>query len=202
MHLVDLFSSFVDMHPALAYGALFLGIVWEGELVFVAGGILVHLGVMDLPAVLASAVLGIGVKMILGYYFGVFLKKRFPRSTILKHATRKVLYFLPRFRSRPFWSIFVSKFIYGVNNIVLVFSGYMRVNFHTYCFAEAVSSVVWLGSMFLLGFFASKTAFAVSISVRHYSIMAIAFVVGFFLMQKILSLIIELIEERDIETEE
>ncbi len=190
------------MHPALAYGALFLGIVWEGELVLVAGGILVHLGVLDLYSVLAIAASAATAKTGLGYYLGVFLRKKFSHSKFLKHLTRKVLYFLPRFKKRPFWSIFISKFIYGVNNIVLVFAGYMRVNFRTYCLAEATSSIIWLGGMFTLGYFASKTALAVSVGVRHYSLLAVAFVVGFFVMQKIISFVIELTEEWEIEGEQ
>ena len=123
MHFVSLFSSFVHTHPAFAYGFLFLCVFWEGELTLITAGILCHLGIFSVPETLVVATLAATLKTLIGYKVGFYLGTSFPNSKLLKFFEKKVLYFLPRFRERPFWSIFVSKFIYGVNNAALIFAG-------------------------------------------------------------------------------
>jgi membrane protein DedA with SNARE-associated domain len=197
MHLVNLFSSFVNIHPGLAYGALFLGVFWEGELTLIAAGILNHLGIFSLWPTLLTAASAAILKTVIGYKIGAFLGKSFPKSRLLKFFERKVLYFLPRFRERPFWSIFVSKFIYGVNNATLVFAGYARANFKEYCLAELLSSVVWLGGMFGLGYFFSRTAFSISHNLRNFLLIVALFIIAFMIVQKVINLIVEIVEEWD-----
>ena len=42
-HFIDPFYHLVLNHPILAYGVLFLGVFWEGELTLIIAGIFVHL---------------------------------------------------------------------------------------------------------------------------------------------------------------
>jgi membrane protein DedA with SNARE-associated domain len=189
------FSSFVTVHPVLAYGALFIGVLWEGEFVLIMAGILVHLKVFGIVPTLSIVVVSASIKTVLGYYLGRFLGKTFPKSRILKYFERRVFYYLPRFKERPFWSIFISKFIYGVNNATLVFSGFVNVNFKTYCIAEAVSSIFWLGGMFVLGNYFSQTALSISHNFRYFMLIILLFTIGFMILQKTINLIIEIFEE-------
>ena len=194
-YFLNPFSSFVTVHPLLAYGALFIGVFWEGEFVLITAGILVHLKIFLLWPTIVIAVLAAVAKTLAGYYLGRFLGKVFPKSGLLKYFERRVFYYLPRFKERPFWSIFASKFIYGVNNATLVFSGYVRANFKTYCTAEAISSVIWLGGMFILGNFFSATAQSISHNLRYFTLIILLLVIGFMILQRTLSLIIEILEE-------
>ena len=114
-------------------------------------------------------------KMFLGYNFGAYLGRKYPDSGFLKYIERKIIYFLPHFREKPFWSIVLSKFIYGVNNAALIFAGYAKANFKTYLKAEMLSSLVWLGAMLWLGLFFSSTALSISHSFDNFILLIILF---------------------------
>jgi membrane protein DedA with SNARE-associated domain len=189
------FSAFVSAHPAFAYGLLFLGVFWEGELVLITAGILVHLGVLSLISTLAIVVAGGLAKTVVGYRVGWGIKRVFPRSRLLRHFERRVLYFLPRFKEEPFWSIFASKFIYGLNNAALVFAGFVGARFKTYFVAECISSTLWFGALFSLGYYFSKTAVSITHNVKTFLLIVLVFIIGFMLMQKVINTLIELVEE-------
>ena len=196
MHqFLDPFSTFITTNPELAYAILFLGILWEGEFILIMAGILVHLKIFSLFPTLAIATSAAAVKTVLGYYIGSFLGKTFPNSQILKYFERRVFYYLPRFRERPFWSIFLSKFIYGVNNAALIFAGYVKANFKIYCIAEGVSSIIWLGGMFVLGNLFSQKALSISHNVRNFIFIILLFTIGVVILQKTINIIIEIFEE-------
>ena len=194
-HVLDPLSAFVTTHSYIAYGVLFLGVLWEGEITLIMTGILVYLGIFDPSIALSIAVIAAILKTVLGYRLGEYLGRAFPHSPILKYLERRILYFLPRFREQPFWSLVISKFIYGVNNAALLFAGYMKADFKKYCLAEGVSSVVWFGGMFALGLFFSSTALAISNNLRTFSFLLLLFILGFIVLLKIINLIIEVAEE-------
>ncbi len=194
-YFLNLLSTFVETHIVLAYGVLFLAIFWEGEIALIMTGILTHLGVLSLPLAVAVAILAAVSKTVLGYRIGQWLGRRFPRSKLLKFLKRRILHFLPHFRRRPFWSIVVSKFIYGINNATIIFAGYVRADFRKYLVAELVSGTVWFGAMFGLGFFFSTTALSISHNVRSFSLLILLFIIGAMVFFKMINLVIELIEE-------
>jgi membrane protein DedA with SNARE-associated domain len=195
-------SIFVTTHGWLAYGALFFGVFWEGEITLIMAGILVHVGIFLWPITILVTIIAAVAKTLLGYRLGKYLGRKFPHSPILKFLERRVFYFLPRFREQPFWSIVVSKFIYGVNNATLVFAGYVGADFRKYCLAEFISSLCWLGGMYGLGLFFSTTALSISHNFRSFSLLIALFVIGFMILLKIINLIIEIIEEWGIDKAE
>ena len=192
---LDPYSTAAVHHAMLLYIVMFFGVLWEGELTLIITGILVHVGVFSFwPAVFIAVAAAI-LKTVVGYRFGRYLGRKFPNSSLLKFVERKVLYFLPRFKERPFWSIVVSKFIYGVNNVTLAFAGYIEADFKMYCLAEGLTSVFWLGGMFMLGYFFSGAALAFSHTFRTFSLRIALFIIGFLIVQKIINLVIEIVEE-------
>ena len=198
-HLFWPIYSFVNAHSILAYVALFLGVFWEGEISLIIAGILVHLEVLSPTLTVSIAVMAALSKTIFGYYLGEYIGDKFPNSGFLKFFERKVLYFLPRFKEKPFWSIFLSKCIYGVNNATLVFAGYIGVDFKKYFKAELVSSLLWFGVMFGLGLFFSATALAWNSGIRMFFLTILIFIIIFMFIQKIINLFIEIFEEIDSE---
>ncbi len=194
-------SLFVTAHSAVTYGALFVGVFWEGEITLIMAGILAHLDVLSLPLTLGIVIIAATAKTLLGYQLGKYLGRAFPHSPLLKYFERKVFYFLPRFREQPFWSIVISKCIYGVNNATLVFAGYVGADFKKYCMAELLSSIVWLGGMFGLGLFFSTTALNISHNFRSFAFLILLFITGFIVLLKVINLIIELVEEWEIDKE-
>ena len=194
-HLFGPIFSLVDHHLILSYVLFFLGVFWEGEITIIIAGILVHLEVFSPGLTVLIIVLAAISKTFSGYYIGQYLGRRFPNSNFLKFFERKVLYFLPRFKDKPFWSILISKCIYGLNNATLVFSGYVGVDFKKYLKAECIASVLWLGTMFALGLFFSATALSWNHGIRTFMLTVIVFIVLFMFLQKLINLCIEIFEE-------
>lgn len=197
---INPFSTFFYTHVFLSYCVLFFWLVVEGEIALIVGGIFVHLGVLSMGITIALVVVAAALKMVLGYRLGRYLGAKFPSSRLLKYFERRVIFFLPRFREKPFWSVVLSKFIYGVNNAAIVFAGYVRADYKTYLKAETLSSTIWLGAMFGLGLFFSSKALAISHNFRNFSFLILLFIVGFLLLQKVINLIIELAEEWDLDS--
>lgn len=195
IHFFNPFSAFFYEHVFVSYCVLFFFIFLEGEIALIIGGIFVHLGILSMPVTIVLIIIAATLKMIAGYKFGGYLGRRFPNSKLLKYFERKVLYFLPRFQENPFWSIVLSKFIYGVNNATIVFAGYVKANFRTYMKAELLSSTVWLGAMFGLGLFFSAKAFDISHNFRNFSLLVLGFIVGFMALQHVINFVIEVAEE-------
>ncbi len=198
-HFLEPIYAFVGAHSVLAYVVLFFGVFWEGEIVLILAGILVHLEVLSPVLTISLIILAAICKTLAGYYLGAYIGKRFPNSTFLKFFERKVLYFLPRFKEKPFWSIFLSKCIYGANNATMLFAGYLRIDFKKYCQAELISSVVWFGVMFALGLFFSATAFSWNHGIRTFMLTILVFIIVFMFVQKLINLCIEIFEEIDSE---
>jgi membrane protein DedA with SNARE-associated domain len=186
---------FFMAHALLAYCVLFFFLFLEGEIAIVIGGIFVHLGILSMGITVALVVIAALLKMFAGYRFGAWLGRTYPESGFLKYIEHKILYFLPQFREKPFWSLFLSKFIYGVNNVALVFSGYVRADFATYLKAEVLSSAIWLGGLFWLGLFFSSKALSISHSFHNFSLLIGLFIVGFVIILRAVKNIIEIVEE-------
>ena len=188
---------FVNAHSVLSYFVLFLGVFWEGEISLILAGILVHLQVLSPVLAVSIIVVAALSKTFIGYYVGAYLGRKFPNSGFLKFFERKVLYFLPRFKEKPFWSIVISKCIYGVNNATLAFAGYVGVDFKKYLKAEIFSSIIWFGGMFGLGLFFSATAFSWNHGIRTFTLTVLVFIILFMFVQKFINLCIEIFEDID-----
>lgn len=195
MSLIHTLEQFSELHSVFAFGLVFLLVVIEGEIALIFSGIAVHLHILHLFPLLPVLFVGAVVKSIVWYYIGVWLAHYFPRSHIFEYLTRKVQAFLPHFKDRPFWSIFISKFIYGINHFTLVFCGYTKTHFKTYFKAEFISSIFWVAIYFLLGLILSYAALAISHDLRKFMFLIFLFIILYMGVQKLLTIIIEFVEE-------
>ena len=119
MHTVQFLTRLVEHQQTLAYAVICVGLVFEGEFILLATGILAHLGALNIWYALIFIFLGVTGKTFLGYYLGRMLHDKWHHTKVMKHITRQVRRFAPHFDKNPFWSIFVSKFIIGINNMIM-----------------------------------------------------------------------------------
>ena len=185
MHSVEILNSLVQHHQAWAYLVIFLGLVFEGEVVVITAGVLSYLGALNFGESLFFILAGGITKTFACYYLGTLLHKKWSGSRYMNYVEKRALYFMPRFKEKPFWSIFISKFINGVNYIVTIFSGYTKVDFKTYLKAETLSTIIWAPLLLSLGYFFSQTALRVSRDIGRFSFIILLFLAGFFLFDKI-----------------
>ena len=185
MHTVQVLNHLVQDNQVLAYLVIFVGLIFEGEVVVITAGVLSYLGVLDFWTALFFILAGGITETFSVYYLGEFIYRKYNQHSLLKYLERRVLYFLPRFKQKPFWSIFISKFIMSVNFWVIVFSGYNKINYKTFLKAELISTIIWAPSLFCLGFFFSQTALALSKEINKFSLLIFIFLVVFLLFDKL-----------------
>lgn len=186
------FPHIVAMHAFLAYAILALGIIIEGEVFVIVGGILAHLGALSFSGVILVVILGALLKTFICYGIGNILFKFFPHSPLLKVIQRRIQYIFPRFNERPFWSMFIARFfVLGAHTVTLVFAGYNKTSFKKIVLAEICSVIPWSVGFTALGFFFSHSALAVTHDIRKFLIIILLSLVGFLIVEKIINSTIE-----------
>ena len=143
MHTVKILVHLVENHQALVYFIIFLGLIIEGEVIVISTGILVHLGALPLLPALSFVLFGGFSKAFVGYYLGTIIHDKWSNVKFFKYFEKRVRYVVPKFKEKPFWSIFISKFIMSSNNIVILFSGFERIDFKKYLKAETLAIAIW-----------------------------------------------------------
>ncbi|OGI82795.1 hypothetical protein A3I95_00095 [Candidatus Nomurabacteria bacterium RIFCSPLOWO2_02_FULL_44_12] len=195
MHTIQALSGFVESHQLIAYGLIFIGIVFEGEFFVISTGIFAHLGALNFWVALIFIFAGGLGKTFLGYYIGTLINKKWHNAKFLQYIEKRVHYFLPHFRRKPFWSIFLSKFIMGANHIVILFSGFSKVDYKKFIKAEVISTAIWAPGLLSLGYFFSYTAFHISREIWRFSSIILVFVIIFITLDKLLGWLYQLFEE-------
>jgi membrane protein DedA with SNARE-associated domain len=191
-------KHFASLHADIAYILIVLGIIIEGEIIVVMAGIFAHLGSINIYYAFLATILGGSIKSVLGYSLGYYLQKHHSHRPIIYQAERRVNYFLPHFCRKPFWSIFLSRFlILGIHWFALIYTGYKKVRIRTFAKAEAFSLLVWSIAMLSIGYFFSYTALSISRDVRKFLVIILFFFLAFFILEKVIAFIIELWENKD-----
>jgi membrane protein DedA with SNARE-associated domain len=189
---------FVELHADIAYLLIVLGVIIEGEIVVVIAGIFANLGSLNIFIAFIMTMIGGGAKSVLGYVIGYYLNKNHSGAPVLQYSERRVNYFLPKFCERPFWSIFLSRFlILGLHWFTLLFAGYKKIKVRTFAEAELASLLVWSTSILALGYFFSYTALSISRDVRKFLIIILLFFIAFFVLEQIVAFIIEIVSGRE-----
>jgi len=191
-------KDFVAIHADLAYFLIVLGVIIEGEIVVVMAGIFAHLGSLNIYFAFLATIFGGSLKSILGYSLGYYLQRKHSHRPIIRQAEHRINYFLPNFCTRPFWSMFLSRFlILGIHWFGLIFTGYKRIKIRTFIKAEISSLVAWSVIMLSLGYFFSYTALSISRDVRKFLGILLLFFIAFFILEKIIAFIIEVWENKE-----
>ncbi len=199
MYTVNLLRHLVENHQVLVYLFILVGLVIEGEVFVITAGILAHLGALDFYFALLFIFMGLIVKTCAGYYIGECIHDKYGKTKMLKYIERRVHLIMPNFRKKPFWSIFISKFIMGANNVVIISSGFHRVDFKKYLQAETLASLIWAPGLLCIGYFFSSTALRFSREIWRFSLIVLILIISFFVVDKLISWAYELFEEFEVE---
>jgi len=195
MHTINLLIRLVEHHQIIAYIIIFLGLILEGEVIVISTGVLAHLGALNFYYALIFILLGSLSKTFIGYALGEFLYERYQHNRFFRYIQRRVYNVLPRFKTKPFWSIFISKFIIWANNIVILFSGYEKIDYKKFLKAEIFATIIWAPLLLSLGYLFSYTALNVSRDVWKFLAVVLVLFMIFILFDKLVSWLYELFEE-------
>jgi membrane protein DedA with SNARE-associated domain len=184
---------FTEAHAVIIYIIIYLGVIAEGDIVVILAGILSYLGSLNLLIAFLCIIIAGASKSFLGYTIGSYLQKHHSNNNFIQKIERRLCSFLPYFDKRPFWSIFISRFfLFGIGWFTLIFAGFKKIPLKTYLKAEVPSIIVWSTSILALGYFFGYTALSISRDVRNFMGLIFAFLIMFFLLEKIISFMFEL----------
>ncbi len=195
MHTVNLLTSLVENHQILAYVVIFLGLIFEGEFVVISVGILAHLGALNFWFSFLFIIMGAMSKTFLGYALGEFLFKKFNHHRFFQYIQKRVYNTLPKFKIKPFWSVFVSNFIMGVNYLVVIFCGYEKIDYRKFLKAEISGKIIWAPSLLFLGYFFGYTAFSISREIWKFSMIVLILFILFIFFDKLIGWAYGIFEE-------
>ena len=194
MHTVNILRHLVQNHLVFTYLLIFLVTIFEGEVITISAGILVLLGALNFWFCLIFIFCGGMMKTLLGYSLGKLLYKKFNNHKFFQYIEKRVFNIMPHFEHKPFWSIFVSKFIM-VNHLVIIFAGYKNINFKKYLQAEISSTMLWVPGLLLLGYFFSYTAIQVSREIWRFLLIVVVLIILFIIIDKLIRSAYEIFEE-------
>ncbi|KKU50422.1 MAG: hypothetical protein UX71_C0001G0077 [Parcubacteria group bacterium GW2011_GWA1_47_10] len=195
MHTVNFLIALVEHHQILTYAIILVGLLLEGEVIIISTGVLAHLGALNIWVALVFILAGAFCKTFFGYRLGEFLYHKFNHNRFFRYIQKRVYGVLPGFKSKPFWSIFVSKFIIGANNIVILFAGFEGIDFKKYLRAEIYATLVWAPLLLSLGYIFSYTALSVSSDVWGFLGIMLALFTIFVLFDRFVGWLYEVFQE-------
>lgn len=186
-------------HRSIGYILLFFMMVLEGEIFLIIAATLAHLKAFDLGDVFLVALSGVIVGNMFWYYLGTVIGTRSFARRYVPRAEKTILYFLPHFRERPFLSIFISKFIYGINHAMVIMAGVLKINFSLFLEAESLASVIWVILQMSVGYFFGYAAIKITHNVSRFAFIIGVFVIAFILLQKLFVYLYERHEHKNLQ---
>lgn len=170
------FIKFLVGAPWIAYATAFIGMILEGDVVLFTISFLTREGFFNPIFMFSTVYVGVIVGDILWYKLG----KRLASSRKLLHR-----FFISltetsdaHLQERPFRTILISKFAYGIHHLLLMRAGAINIPLERFIRDDMAASLVWMIVVASLGYFSSYS-FALA---RHYLKFAeIALLVGIIL---------------------
>ncbi len=137
------------------YASIFFFTLLEGEVVVALAGFLASEGVLSLPLVILTAIVGAIVGDHAYFFFGRYKGKQFidARPTLAQRVS-KIHLLIERHQD---WLIFGSRFMYGFRTILPIAIGTSNVHLLRFSFFNTLGSITW-GLFFSIGGYAFGSA--------------------------------------------
>jgi len=173
---------FIQLHHLqhYIYFVMFLAMLADATFTVLAVMLLVSLGAVSLAPSLLVLLLGVFGEQLMFYGIG----RKFNRWPQLAAWVNKVAHPFDRhFYSRPFHTLFLSKFIYGLHRTTLMRAGMLRIPFLNFCRYAFYCSVAWLIVVAGIGY-AFSASYEILKKYFHYAeLVPLVLVIAFFLAE-------------------
>lgn len=143
-------AHLVTLSPLLMYGGLFIGFMLEANTVLFSAMFLAQQGVLALGTLLPVALLGSMAGNILFYGIGYAAARKPNRYTRITDVISKP--FDHHLTDRPWRTIFLTKFVYGLNCAIIVRAGQLRMPVRRFLFIDMICTLLWLLIVGTIGF--------------------------------------------------
>ena len=157
------------------YAAIFIGSIFEGEVIILLAGLLAHEGHFSLPLILIFALLGAVAGditwFLLGRFSGLRISERWPW---FKKIVGKPISLVGK---NPISISFFMRFMYGFRIIVPFSLGMSSLPTRTFIFWNALGASAWVGVFVGLGYLLAGTLTTVMGRLKRYELLLVILVI-------------------------
>lgn len=162
MRIRSIFLRYLLLTPPVGYAIIFLGMIFEGDAILFSALFLTHEGFFKLIYVIPVIIIGGISSDIIFYKLGAKLNGSYPRiSSWVERLTKP---FDEHLKVRPFHTIFLSKFTYGLHHAILLRAGMLKLDFDEFLRIDLPAAFAWMLIVGGLGYAGSASL----VIVRHY----------------------------------
>ncbi len=175
------FLSLIDQWHILGYAAVFIGLILEGDTVLFIAAFLTHQGLFDiwylLLTVFSSVIIGDILWYIVGYH------TRDSRFWLFRWAHGIGRHFDRYLTKRPLYTIFISKFTYGVHHLILMRAGVVNISLKDFIRKDIIATLVWVAIVGGLGYFSGFSFYLLRRYIRLTEIGFLAIMVALLFLE-------------------
>ncbi len=177
----SLFLYVFLINPFLLYALAAVGLVFEANTLLFTIGFLTEQGLFESSIIIPLAFLSTIVGNILWYVYGVLWGNHWnPYSKVMAKLASP---FDSQIQHATISTVALTKFVYGLNCAAIIRAGTLRVPFRRFLLADIITAVIWMGTIWPLGYF-SGGLFAVTASELRYVEIILLIAVLLFLLAK------------------
>lgn len=161
-----IFLHYLLLWQPLGYALVFIGMIFEGDIFVFTSFFIASQGFINFSYIALTIFFGVLFGDLLWYWSGKYLSRSQSRIGRLAdrwfgHLTKP---FEGHLMNRPFYTIFLSKFVYGVHHPLLLRAGSLGMKISDYIKLDILAIILWMMIVGSLGYFAG-TYFNL---IRHY----------------------------------
>ncbi len=135
-------AHLTTLSPTLMYGGMFIGFMLEANTVLFSSMFLAQEGALSLPILIPIAFFGSLIGSIAFYIVGYASSHAPNRYTRITDTISKP--FDHHLTQRTWSTIFLTKFVYGLNCAIVVRAGLLRMPFKRFLIIDTVATFFWL----------------------------------------------------------
>ena len=196
--LASSITNFIEIHRFWGYVLLFFGIMIEGDMVLLLFSFLASQDFFRIDAVclvtFISMTIGNNIWYEIGKKYGHIIFDKYGKLLLSPARLEKVKTILGK---SNFQYIFLTKFIYGLNHIVIMMAGHQKQDVKKLMRVDMIGTVPWLIIVSTIGYvfgYAFKTSRRL---VREIGIAALVLLIIFILFEKSVSRIFTFLSEKN-----
>ncbi len=179
------FFAYLIAFQPLVYIAAFIGMIVEGDAFLFAAGFITQSKVFNPVIMWTVLVAGAIVGDILWYKLGHRLD-----SAVWKPARwfgRLAKPFDRHVETRPFHTLFISKFAYGLHHAIVMRAGALRVDINRFIKLDVITSILWVTIIGGLGYFSGASFIYVKKHLRFAEVGLLIALAVFLLLERVIA---------------
>lgn len=180
--ILESLTAFLTLWKPLVYAIFFAAMIIEGDIFLFTAAFLTQQGFFN-PGYMISVIFGgVVIGDLLWYEIGGRLANS--QSRTAKWTQRMAQPFDRHLQERPFRTILISKFTYGLHHAIIRQAGAIKLPPQKFVWSAVRASIIWIAVIGALGVAAGAGFEAIRSYLRYAELSLLVFVVIFFLVEK------------------